>query len=71
MENEKEKVKVKKKGKNGLFTLFACIMTAIIVVLAMNIGDKLSKMVENNKASNSTSNTNKKEMISALIFDEN
>ena len=71
MENEEEKVKVKKKRRNGLFTLFACIMTAIIVVLAMNIGDKLSKMVENNKASNSTSNTNKKEMISALIFDGN
>lgn len=76
MENEEKKVKVKKKGRNGLFTLFACIMTAIIVVLAMNIGDKLSKIVENNKASNSTSNTNKKEieekeMISALIFDGN
>lgn len=82
MENEEEKVEVKKKGRNGLFTLFACVMTAIIVVLAMNIGDKLEKIVEGNKSSNSTSNsnetsnsnkteTNENEMVSALIFDGN
>lgn len=53
-----------KKKRNGLFTLFACIMTAIIVVLAMNIGQQLSKGVEKNppktnneeKTSNETDN---------------
>ena len=43
-----------KKKRNGLFTLFACIMTAIIVVLAMNIGQKLSKTVDNNNGGAST-----------------
>lgn len=34
------------KKRSGLFTLFACIMTAIIVVLAMNLGQKIAKTVE-------------------------
>ena len=64
MDNEvKEEVKVvepKKKG-NGLFTLFACIMTGIIVFLASNIGQKASKVVDpdtksGSKESNVTSN---------------
>ena len=65
MENEvKEEVKVetKKKG-NGLFTLFACVMTGIIVFLATNIGQKASKTVDpdtpkkNEVTSNVESNT--------------
>ena len=44
MENE-VKVETKKKG-NGLFTLFACIMTGVIVFLATNIGQKASKTVD-------------------------
>ena len=74
MENEvKEEVKVeepKKKG-NGFFTVFACVMTGIIVFLACNLGDKASKVVdpetnsgdtttsnvESNVASNAVSNT--------------
>ena len=68
MDNEvKEEVKVepKKKG-NGLFTLFACVMTGIIVFLASNIGQKASKTVDpdtpkksevtSNVESNTTSN---------------
>lgn len=55
-----------KKKRNGLFTLFACIMTAIIVVLAMNIGQQLSKGVDKNppKTSNTenTSSENKNEL---------
>ena len=68
MENEvKEEIKVetKKKG-NGLFTLFACVMTGIIVFLATNLGDKAAKTVDpetnggsttSNVASNVESNT--------------
>lgn len=44
-----------KRKRNGLFTLFACIMTAVIVVLAMNIGQQLSKGVE--PKSSKTENT--------------
>ena len=63
MENENNEVKVvetKKKG-NGLFTLFACIMTGVIVFLATNIGQKASKVVDpdtnsGSKESNITSN---------------
>ncbi len=63
MDNEvKEEVKVetKKKG-NGLFTLFACIMTGVIVFLATNVGQKASKVVDpdtngGSKESNVTSN---------------
>ena len=60
MENEvKEEVKVetKKKG-NGLFTVFACVMTGIIVFLATNLGDKASKVVdpETNSGNTTTSN---------------
>ena len=61
MENE-VKVETKKKG-NGLFTLFACIMTGIIVFLATNIGQKASKTVDpdtpkkNEVTSNVESNT--------------
>ena len=59
MENE-VKVETKKKG-NGLFTLFACVMTGIIVFLATNIGQKASKTVDpdtpsKNTSSNVTSN---------------
>ena len=69
MDNEvKEEVKVepKKKG-NVLFTLFACVMTGVIVFLATNIGQKASKTVDpdtpkksevtSNVESNTTSNT--------------
>ena len=66
MDNEvKEEVKVeepKKKG-NGLFTLFACLMTGVIVFLATNIGQKASKTVDpdtpkkNEVTSNVESNT--------------
>ena len=57
---EEEKETPKKKG-NGLFTLFACIMTGVIVFLAMNIGQKASKVVDpdvksGGKKSNVTSN---------------
>ena len=48
MENEKaeEKVEVSQKKKgNGLFTIFACIMTGIIVFLATNLGQKASKII--------------------------
>ena len=61
MENEvKEEVKVaepKKKG-NGLFTVFACVMTGVIVFLATNLGDKASKVVdpETNSGTTTTSN---------------
>ena len=61
MENE-VKVETKKKG-NGLFTLFACVMTGIIVFLATNIGQKASKTVDpdtpkkNEVTSNVESNT--------------
>ena len=60
MENEvKEEVKVetKKKG-NGLFTVFACVMTGVIVFLASNLGDKASKVVdpETNSGNTTTSN---------------
>ncbi len=68
MDNEvKEEVKEepKKKG-NGLFTLFACVMTGVIVFLATNIGQKASKTVDpdtpkksevtSNVESNNTSN---------------
>ena len=56
MENEikEEKAECKKKG-NGLFTLFACVMTGIIVFLATNLGYKASKVVDPD-TSNSTSN---------------
>ena len=63
MDNEvKEEVKVEepKKKRNGLFTLFACVMTGIIVFLATNIGQKASKVVnpetKGSKGSNVTSN---------------
>ena len=49
-----------KKKRNWLFTLFACIMTAIIVALAMNIGQQLSKGME--KKSSGTSNSNSNEV---------
>ena len=61
MENEvKPEVKVeepKKKG-NGFFTVFACVMTGIIVFLATNLGDKASKVVdpETNSGTTTTSN---------------
>ena len=65
MDNEvKEEVKVEpKKKSNGLFTLFACVMTGIIVFLATNIGQKASKTVDpdtpkkNEVTSNVESNT--------------
>lgn len=46
-EVKKDEVKdVKSKKKvNWLFTVFACIATAVIVVLSMNIGKKLEKSV--------------------------
>jgi hypothetical protein len=66
VDNEvKEEVKVEepKKKRNGLFTLFACVMTGIIVFLATNIGQKASKTVDpdtpkkNEVTSNVESNT--------------
>ena len=61
MDNE-VKVETKKKG-NALFTLFACVMTGVIVFLACNIGQKASKTVDpdtpkkNDATSNVESNT--------------
>ena len=61
MDNE-VKVETKKKG-NVLFTLFACIMTGVIVFLATNIVQKASKTVDpdtpkkNEVTSNVESNT--------------
>ena len=55
-EEKKEEVQSeapKKKG-NGLFTLFACIMTGIIVFLAINIGQKASKVVDPDTGSSKT-----------------
>ncbi len=49
-----------KKKRNGLFTLFACIMTAIIVALAMNIGQKLSKAVDDNGGTANEQKTDEK-----------
>lgn len=43
--NEEVKVTPTKKKGNGLFTLFACLMTAFIVVLAMQIGDRIGKRI--------------------------
>lgn len=40
--DELKEVKTKKKV-NWLFTVFACIAIAVIVVLSMNIGKKLEK----------------------------
>ena len=50
MENEKPK----KKGR-GLFTLFACIMTGIIVYFATTLGQELSKVNEKNNVDNNSS----------------
>ena len=54
-ENKEEEkvVKVKRKGK-GLFTLFACIMTGIIVFFATNLGNKVSKYIDSDKKSSNT-----------------
>jgi len=66
---EESKIEKKKKG-NGLFTLFACLMTAFIVILSMQIGDRIGKRIadedinpqpkvtasNNNSDSNSNSN---------------
>ena len=56
MDNKEEKVEVesKSKKKNIGFTLFACLMTGVIVFLATNLGQKASKIVEpdTNSASN-------------------
>ena len=59
MENEvkEEKVETKKKG-NGLFTLFACVMTGIIVFLATNLGDKAAKTVDPDTNSGNTTTSN-------------
>jgi len=43
--NEEVKVTPTKKKGNGLFTLFACLMTAFIVVLAMQIGERIGKRI--------------------------
>ena len=67
-----------KKKRSGLFTLFACIMTAIIVVLAMNIGQQLSKGVEKKsskenteeKTSNKTENGNTDNKVKELSNEE-
>lgn len=42
---EEPKVKERKKRGISLFTLFACLMTAFIVVLAMQIGDRIGKRI--------------------------
>ena len=57
MENEVKVEEPKKKG-NGLFTVFACVMTGVIVFLATNLGDKASKVVdpETNSGNTVTSN---------------
>lgn len=50
---------VQKCKTNWGFTLFACLATGIIVFLAMNLGEKASKVVDpdtNSKSSNITSN---------------
>lgn len=57
-QNVEQNVEVKevkpKKKRNWVFTLFACIATGVIVFLAMNIGQNLSKTVEpdTNKSNN-------------------
>ena len=44
--NEEIKVEEPKKKRGiSLFTLFACLMTAFIVVLAMQIGDRIGKRI--------------------------
>ena len=48
MEEEKkntEEVSKPKKGGNILFSIFACLMTAVIVVLSINIGQNAAKIV--------------------------
>ena len=59
MENE---VKQTKKKGGALFTLFACIMTGVIVYFAVTIGQELGKNADvnngNNKVSESNSNSN-------------
>lgn len=57
--NNGENVVVQKSKTNWGFTLFACLATGIIVFLAMNLGQKASKIVDPNtdsKSSNVTSN---------------
>lgn len=61
MENKEEKEVVVKKKKNWIFTLFACIMTAIIVALAMNLGQKASKIVDPDTNSSGSKTEEKKE----------
>ncbi len=57
MENEEVKVQENKNKKSNFgFTLFACIMTAVIVFLATNLGQKASKVVDPD-----VSNSNKQE----------
>lgn len=51
---QENEVKPQKRKRNWLFTLFACLMTGIIVVLAMNIGQNLSKGID--KKSSGSSN---------------
>ena len=52
--NTEEKEVVVKKKNNWLFTLFACVMTAIIVALAMNLGQKASKIVDPDTSTSKT-----------------
>ena len=70
MDNEvkEEKVECKKKG-NGLFTLFACVMTGIIVFLATNLGYKASKVVEpdTNGGSKTTSNVESNSNVTSNV----
>lgn len=59
VENNSGNEVVQKRKTNWGFTLFACLATGIIVFLAMNLGEKASKVVDpgtNSKSSNITSN---------------
>lgn len=66
-EEIKEEKVVEKRKTNWLFTIFACIMTGVIVYLAIGLGDKASKIIDpdtgkseskEEKTSNVESNSN-------------
>ena len=58
MENE---VKQTKKKSGALFTLFACVMTGVIVYFAVTIGQELGKNAEGTNGSNSSGSVSKEE----------
>ena len=69
MENEvKQEVKVetKKKG-NGLFTVFACVMTGAIVFMATNLGEKASKVVDPDTNGGNTTTSNVESNVTSNV----